>query len=92
MPGAAQHTGFEHMQADDIKQRIEAGLPDCWARVEGDGRHWSAVVVSPAFDGKPMIKQHRLVYAALGDSFDTEAVHALSLRTFTPEQWQASGA
>jgi acid stress-induced BolA-like protein IbaG/YrbA len=45
-------------------------------------------VVSKAFSGKNMIAQHRLVYAALGDRFDTEAVHALSLKTYTPEQWQ----
>jgi acid stress-induced BolA-like protein IbaG/YrbA len=57
--------------------------------VTGDGRHFSAVVVSEVFDGKNMIAQHRLVYAALGDRFDTEAVHALSLKTYTPAQWQA---
>tara|TARA_B100000676_G_scaffold5324_2_gene4912 strand:+ start:2002 stop:2244 length:243 start_codon:yes stop_codon:yes gene_type:complete len=78
------------MQAEEIKVLIESGLPDCEARVDGDGRHWNAVVVSSAFAGKPMLKQHRLVYAALGDSFDTEALHALSLKTYTPEQWQAA--
>jgi acid stress-induced BolA-like protein IbaG/YrbA len=57
--------------------------------VSGDGRHFSAVVVSSAFDGKNMIAQHRLVYAALGSRFDTDAVHALSLKTYTPDQWQA---
>lgn len=78
------------MQAEQIKVLIEAGLTDCQAQVDGDGRHWNAVVVSPAFLGKSMLQQHRQVYAALGDSFDTEALHALSLRTYTPEQWQKS--
>jgi acid stress-induced BolA-like protein IbaG/YrbA len=78
------------MQAEQIKVLIEAGLADCQAQVDGDGRHWNAVVVSPAFLGKSMLQQHRQVYAALGDSFDTEALHALSLRTYTPEQWQKS--
>jgi acid stress-induced BolA-like protein IbaG/YrbA len=80
------------MQAEQIKALIESGLPDCEARVDGDGRHWNAVVISSAFAGKPMLKQHRLVYAALGDSFDTEALHALSLKTYTPEQWQTAQA
>ncbi|NKC16162.1 MAG: BolA/IbaG family iron-sulfur metabolism protein [Gammaproteobacteria bacterium] len=79
------------MQAEEIKQLIEAGLPGSWAEVDGDGRHWNAVVVSESFAGKSMLAQHRQVYGALGDSFDTEAVHALSLRTFTPEQWKADG-
>jgi acid stress-induced BolA-like protein IbaG/YrbA len=78
------------MQAEQIKTLIEAGLPECEAQVDGDGRHWNAVVVSPAFTGKSMLQQHRQVYAALGDSFDTEALHALSLRTYTPEQWRNS--
>lgn len=77
------------MQADQIKALIEAGLPECSATVDGDGRHWNAVVSSPAFEGLSMLKQHRLVYAALGDSFDTEALHALSLKTFTPAEWEA---
>ena len=77
------------MQADQSKALIEAGLPECSATVDGDGRHWNAVVVSPAFDGQSMLKQHRLVYAALGDSFDTDALHALSLKTLTPAQWEA---
>ena len=80
------------MQAEQIKALIEAGLPDCEAHVDGDGRHWDAVVISPVFAGKSMLQQHRQVYAALGDSFDTEAVHALSLRTLTPDQWQASNS
>jgi acid stress-induced BolA-like protein IbaG/YrbA len=80
------------MQADQIKALIEAGLPDCSAQVDGDGRHWNAVVVSPAFEGQSMLKQHRLVYGALGNSFDTEALHALSLKTFTPSQWETEGA
>jgi stress-induced morphogen len=42
------------------------------------------------FAGKPMIQQHRMVYAALGDSFDTEVVHALALKTYTPEKWAAT--
>lgn len=76
------------MNPEDLKKIIEAAFADGHVEVTGDGRHFSAVVVSQAFSGKNMIAQHRLVYAALGDRFDTEAVHALALKTYTPEQWQ----
>ena len=77
------------MNPEQLQTIIEEAFADGHVEVTGDGRHFSAVVVSPAFNGKNMIAQHRLVYAALGDRFDTEAVHALSLKTYTPEQWQA---
>lgn len=76
------------MDPGELKHLIAAGLETTFLEVSGDGRHFEAVVVSRAFEGKPMLKQHRLVYAALGDRFDTEAVHALSIKTYTPRQWE----
>ena len=76
------------MNPAELKDLIAAGLETTFLEVSGDGRHFEAVVVSSAFEGKPMLKQHRLVYAALGDRFDTEAVHALSIKTYTPRQWE----
>ena len=76
------------MDPQAVKQLIEAGLPGSWVEVTGDGRHFEAVVVNQAFEGENMLQQHRLVYAALGDSFDTEVVHALALKTYTPAQWE----
>jgi acid stress-induced BolA-like protein IbaG/YrbA len=67
----------------EIKDLIEAGLPDARARVSGDGHHFEATVVSPAFQGKTRIQQHQLVYAALGDRM-REQIHALSLKTDLP--------
>lgn len=67
----------------DIKQWIEQGLIGAQAQVTGDGRHFEAVVVCPAFAGKNTLEQHRMVYDALGDKM-REAIHALSLRTLTP--------
>lgn len=75
------------MNEEEIRRRIEAAIPGCEVRVEGDGRHFHAVVVSATFAGKNRLAQHREVYDALGESFDTEALHALSVRTYTPEQW-----
>ena len=76
------------MDPEKVKDLIATGLDTTYLDVIGDGRHFEAVVVSRAFEGKPMLKQHRLVYAALGDRFDTEVVHALSIKTYTPRQWE----
>jgi stress-induced morphogen len=67
----------------DIKQRIEAAIPDARVDVEdwtGGGDHFRATVVSPAFDGKSRIEQHRMVYAVFGDEIGGP-IHALSLTT-----------
>jgi acid stress-induced BolA-like protein IbaG/YrbA len=57
-------------------------------QVEGDGRHFSALIVSPAFEGKSRVARHQLVYAALGSRM-REEVHALSMRTLTPVEYKA---
>ena len=75
------------MQIDEIKQMIEVGLHDSQVSVTGDGSHFEAVVISDAFEGKGMLQQHRMVYATLGNNIENEAIHALSMRTFTPAQW-----
>lgn len=66
---------------DEIKQWIEQGLPEAKAEVSGnDGVHFEALVVCPAFAGKSMLQQHRMVYEVLGDKMQS-AIHALSLHT-----------
>ncbi len=75
------------MQEDEIKQMIEAGISSCEAFVSGDGTHFEAVVVSGQFKDKSLIERHRLVYSSLGNSFQ-DALHALSIRPFTPEEWK----
>ncbi|HEX6361817.1 MAG TPA: BolA/IbaG family iron-sulfur metabolism protein, partial [Albitalea sp.] len=57
-----------------------------------DGRHWSAVIVSPAFEGKRAIQRHQAVYATLGTRMHTDEVHALSMKTLTPAEWAAASA
>jgi stress-induced morphogen len=72
---------------DEIKNRIEAALPDSTAEVEdwtGGGDHVRATVVSPAFEGLSRIQQHRLVYDVFGAEIGG-AIHALSLTTKVPE-------
>ena len=70
-----------------VKSYIAAGLDCTHLQVEGDGQHFTAVIVSPAFAGKRLIQRHQLVYAALGDRM-REEIHALSMKTLTPEEFQ----
>jgi acid stress-induced BolA-like protein IbaG/YrbA len=74
------------MQADELKKIIENGIPAAQVAVQGDGDHFEATIVSEAFAGKSMVQQHQMVYAALGKLMQGP-VHALSLRTFTPQEW-----
>lgn len=79
------------MDPDEIRRLIEDGLTCEHVEVTGDGRHFNAVVVSSAFAGEPIIRQHRLVYGTLGERFDNDVLHALALRTYTPAQWEKLG-
>lgn len=77
------------MQADFIKQLIEKEFPDSQVIVRGDdGVHFEAIVVASAFEAKTLPQQHRLVYSALGGRMESGEIHALALRTFTPEAWK----
>lgn len=77
------------MQPDDIERLIRAGIPDAQVKVRGeDGVHFEAVVVSEIFVGKSLLQQHRLVYNALGRRMETEEIHALGLKTYTPDAWR----
>jgi acid stress-induced BolA-like protein IbaG/YrbA len=71
---------------DSVKNGIAAGLACEHLEVIGDGQHFQAVVVSAAFAGKSRVQRHQLVYAALGDRM-REEIHALSMQTHTPEEW-----
>ncbi len=77
------------MTAEQLQSLIAAGLPCEHLEVTGDGRHWSAVIVSPAFEGKRAIQRHQAVYATLGQRMQTDEVHALSMKTLTPAEWAA---
>lgn len=71
----------------DIKQWIEQGLPGAKVEVEGDGHHFEAVIIYQGFAGKSSLQRHRLVYNSLGDKMQS-LIHALSMKTYTPEQAQ----
>ena len=72
---------------EDIKRAIESGLACEHVEVDGDGRHFQAVIVSAAFTGLSKVRQHQLVYGVLGERM-REEIHALSMQTLTPAQWR----
>lgn len=77
------------MTADQLKALIQAELPCEHIELEGDGRHWYATIVSAEFEGRRQVWRHQRVYATLGGKMQTDEVHALSMKTFTPGEWAA---
>lgn len=76
------------LSAQQLESYITQNLACEHIKVIGDdGTHFEAIIVSPDFVGKNMVQQHQMVYAALGDRMRAE-IHALSMRTLTPEAWQ----
>jgi len=76
------------MHPDELKSLIEAGIPEAEVVVKdltGTRDHYRVEVVSSEFEGKSLVEQHQMVYRAVGDEL-TNAVHALSIRTSTPEE------
>ncbi|ALF55572.1 MULTISPECIES: BolA family protein [Nostoc] len=76
-----------------IEAMIKAELPDAQIQVQdltGGGDHYQVTVVSSQFAGKGLVQQHQLVYGALRQAMSTEAIHALAVKTFTPETWQTT--
>jgi acid stress-induced BolA-like protein IbaG/YrbA len=67
---------------EELKSRIEAGIPGAVATVSGDGHHFNAVVTAAAFEGMPRLAQHRLVYDVFGAELG-DRIHALSIQTRT---------
>jgi acid stress-induced BolA-like protein IbaG/YrbA len=80
------------LSAQQLEAYITQNLACEYIKVLGDdGTHFESVIVSKAFVGKSMVQQHQLVYTALGDRMRSE-IHALSMKTYTPEQWNKQSA
>ncbi len=78
-----------------VEVMIKAGLPDAEIQVQdltGGGDHYQVTVVSSQFAGKGLVEQHQLVYGALKQAMSTEAIHALAIKTYTPEKWLSTAA
>lgn len=84
------------MDTDEIEATIEAAIEDADATVmmprvhndEAEDAHYGAIVVSPVFEGKSLVEQHKMVYDALGDRMTTD-IHAMEIKTYTPEEYEA---
>ena len=79
------------MTSDQLESIIASQLPCQHLSVEGDGRHWYATIVSEQFEGLRLIQRHQKVYATLGQKMQTDEVHALSMKTYTPSEWAQQG-
>ncbi|TVQ62486.1 MAG: BolA family transcriptional regulator [Spirulina sp. DLM2.Bin59] len=80
---------------NQVESMIKAQLPDAQVTVEdltGGGDHLQATVISTAFEGKTRVKQHQMVYGALQEALASEAIHALALKTYTPDSWAIANA
>ena len=80
------------MEASEVKKCIEAGIPGAEAMVSVDGTKFTAVVVSPEFEGKTMIAEQKMVYAAVNAHIQSGAIHALTIKAYTPEEWAAENS
>ena len=78
------------MLSEDIKSLIEQEISGSQATVTGDGSHFEVVVVSDAFEGLSMVDEQRMVYAALNEMISSGAIHALSIKAYTPGEWQTA--
>ena len=79
------------MSQPDLEAALREGFPDAEIEIQdlaGDGDHYKARIVSTAFQGLARVRQHQLVYAALGGRM-REEIHALSMKTYSPEEWAA---
>ena len=76
------------MHPDTIRQMILDGLPCDHIAVEGDGRHFQALVVSVEFEGKNRVQRQQRVHLALKAQLDSGELHALSFKTMTPDEWR----
>jgi len=76
---------------DQVETLIKTGLPDAQVQaMSSDGEHYEVIVVSSEFAGKGRVQQHQLVYRSLGQVLDSGVLHAISLKTFTPEDWASA--
>ena len=80
------------MQNEEIQKIIEDGLENSQAIVSGDGSKFEAVVISEAFAGLTMVKEHQLVYKLLNEQISSGAIHALTIKAYTPEEWSEKTA
>ncbi len=76
------------MTPEAVKELLTAALPDCQVSVAGDGRHFDISVVGELFSGLRPVQRQQKVYAVLSDEIASGDIHAVNMKTYTPEEWQ----
>jgi acid stress-induced BolA-like protein IbaG/YrbA len=79
---------------EQVEAMVKAEIPDAQVQVQdltGGGDHYQVTVISSVFEGKGLVQQHQMVYGAVRQAMSTEAIHALALKTYTPQSWAATG-
>jgi len=80
------------ISSNHVESMIKAEIPDAQVQIQdltGGGDHYQVIVVSSNFEGKGLVQQHQMVYGAVRQAMSTEAIHALSVKTYTPQAWAA---
>jgi acid stress-induced BolA-like protein IbaG/YrbA len=72
---------------NEVKTIVEQSIPKAKVIVDGDGYHYQVSVISEEFEGQSKIKRQQLVYAALGKQIASGELHALTMKTWTPQEW-----
>jgi len=83
------------ISSEEIKATLSKNLPVSLVETQdltGGGDHWQLIVVSPAFEGKSLLEQHRIVNDALKAEIGDQRIHALALKTFSPAKWEKLGS
>lgn len=80
------------MEASEVKKCIEQGIPGAEVSVTADGSKYTAIVVSPEFEGKTMIAEQKMVYATVNEHIQSGTIHALTIKAYTPEEWAAENS
>lgn len=77
------------MNASEVKALLESSIKDCQVIAEGEGCNFQVVVISSEFEGLSTVKRQQLIYSHLQDAISSGAIHAVTMKTFTPEQYSA---
>jgi len=80
------------MRMDFFSDMVEQAIADSQAEITGDGGKFEARVVSDSFDGLSTLKRHKMVYAVLDEHIKSGAIHALSIKAFTNDEWKSASS
>ncbi|MCK0745629.1 BolA family protein [Chromohalobacter nigrandesensis] len=78
------------MQPSDVKALLESRIDDCQFHIQGEGCNFQVVAVGNVFEGLSPVKRQQLIYSALSDEIASGALHAISIKTYTPSQWETA--